>query len=126
MSEQTAETGYSAVALTEDERIDLAERIRVAFDTPPDERVVQDTWIYAAAMAEQWYVDRENLRAAAIKDDHEARSIREVCAALADHPVTEHGTTRCPNEGWIAAEIDSQDGTCSACGEVVIPPGAQS
>jgi hypothetical protein len=43
---------------THAERLDLAERIRVAFDTPPNERVIQDTWLYAAAMAEQWYVDR--------------------------------------------------------------------
>lgn len=40
-----------------------------------------------------------------------------------DHPVTEYGTTRCPNEGWVAAEIDKEDGTCWACGEQVpVPP----
>lgn len=38
------------------------------------------------------------------------------------HPVTEYGTTRCPNEGWVAAEIDDEDGCCWACGEVVVPP----
>ena len=44
------------VALSHDERLSLAEQMRVAFDTPPDQRVIQDTWIYAAAMAEAWYV----------------------------------------------------------------------
>lgn len=31
-----------------------------------------------------------------------------------DHPVTEYGTTRCPRNGGIAANID--DGECSSCG----------
>lgn len=52
----------AAVELTHDERLALAEQIRIAFDTPPDQRVIQDTWLYAAAMAEQWYVDRANRR----------------------------------------------------------------
>ena len=51
-------TSRAGAALTHDERLSLAEQIRVAFDTPPDQRVIQDTWLYAAAMAEQWYVDR--------------------------------------------------------------------
>lgn len=37
------------------------------------------------------------------------------------HPVTEYGTTRCPVEG-VAAEIDADDRTCSACGAVVPAP----
>lgn len=65
MTEQRPEIEWGAVALTDDERLALAEQIRVAFDTPPDQRVIQDTWLYAAAMAEQWYVDRENRAAAA-------------------------------------------------------------
>lgn len=40
-------------------------------------------------------------------------------AAVSDHPVTEYGTTRCPVER-VAAEIDGEDGTCSACGAQVI------
>lgn len=48
----------AAPGLTKDERRDLARQLRVAFDTPPEQRVIQDTWLYAAAMAEQWYVDR--------------------------------------------------------------------
>jgi hypothetical protein len=57
MTNHLAETAQR-VALTDSERLALAERIRIAFDTPPDQRVIQDTWLYAAAMAEQWYVDR--------------------------------------------------------------------
>ena len=41
-------------------------------------------------------------------------------ATTGDHPVTEYGTTRCPVER-VAAEIDD-DGECSACGAVVVPP----
>jgi hypothetical protein len=43
---------------------------------------------------------------------------------MSEHPVTEYGTTRCPNEGWVAAEIDDEDGTCWACGEQVVLPEA--
>lgn len=45
-------------ALNRDERIELAERIRLAFDTPPEVRAIQDTWLYAAATAEQFFVER--------------------------------------------------------------------
>lgn len=44
--------------LTHEERLALAERLRVAFDTPPDQRMIQDTWLYAAVTAEQFFVDR--------------------------------------------------------------------
>lgn len=45
-------------ALTHEESLSLAERIRVAFDAQPDQRVIQDTWLHAAAAAEQWYAER--------------------------------------------------------------------
>lgn len=45
-------------ALSEAERLELAERLRLAFDTPPEERMILDTWVYAAATAEQFFVER--------------------------------------------------------------------
>lgn len=56
--EPAAQQPTDGGALDYEDRLSLAECIRIAFDTPPDERVIQDSWLYAAAMAEQWYVGR--------------------------------------------------------------------